>query len=56
MRDMKIGINAITETNHKYIYEWKKVTVLKESQKISGTTISRISNLGTQTQGRQKAT
>jgi len=53
---MKIGINKITETNHKAIYELKRVTLSKESQKISGTAVSRISNLGTQIQGRHKAT
>ena len=36
---MKIGINKITETNHKAIYELKRVTLSKESRKISSTAI-----------------
>ena len=48
---MKTWINKITETNHKGTYKLERVTISKESLKISGTAISRISNLGTQTQG-----
>ena len=44
--DMKTEINKVTETNHKDTYELERVTVSKESRKISGTVISRISNLG----------
>ena len=54
--DMKTEINKITETNHKDTYELEKVTGSKETREISETVISRISNLGTQIQGRQKAT
>ena len=47
--DIKTVRNRITEINYQDTYELERVTDSKESRKISGTVVSRISNLSTQT-------
>ena len=55
--DRKIGINKITEIIHKDTYEWPMNGLDDESyENPMKYLINQISNLGTQTQGRQKAT
>ena len=48
--------NRITAINHKDTYEGLDEESPSDSKALSENTGTRISNLGTQTQGRQKAT